>query len=60
MELERYTRAADLGFSMVNSRLAILYYQGGDLNKAKFHYKPRLSKMHLGGLEADLEIRNKL
>lgn len=51
--------ATNLGFSKAHIRVAILYYQVGDLNKDKFHYKAaamagdELARCNLGGLEAN-------
>jgi TPR repeat protein len=37
--LELLARAADLGYSKARHNLATIYYQRGDLKKAKFHYE---------------------
>ena len=37
--IEQYTRAADLGRSKAHSHLGDVYHEGGDLKKAKFHFK---------------------
>ena len=35
--IENYVRAAELGCSKAHNRLGDIYYEGGDLKKAKFH-----------------------
>ena len=35
--IELYIKAAELGFSKAHNHLGMLYYDGGDLKKAKFH-----------------------
>jgi TPR repeat protein len=37
--MELYTRAAELGCSKAHSYLADLFYLGGDMKKAKFHFE---------------------
>ena len=37
--MELYARSADLGFSMAHFILATIYYKGGDMKKAKFHFE---------------------
>ena len=35
--IELYVKAAELGFSKAHDHLGMLYYEGGNLKKAKFH-----------------------
>jgi TPR repeat protein len=35
--IELFTKSADLGFRMAHNRLGGIYYEGGNLKKAKFH-----------------------
>ena len=37
--MEFYTRAAELGFSMASNNLGMLYHEGGNMKKAKFHFE---------------------
>ena len=37
--IEFYAKAADLGHSEAHNHLADIYYEGGDMKKAKFHYE---------------------
>jgi TPR repeat protein len=37
--IDFYTRAADLGSSKAHYNLGAVYYEGGDMKKAKFHYE---------------------
>jgi TPR repeat protein len=37
--IELYTKAAGLGSSKAHYNLGVLYYEGGDLKKAKFHHE---------------------
>jgi TPR repeat protein len=39
MAMELYTKAANLGYSKAHNRLGDIYYEGGDLKKAKFHWE---------------------
>jgi TPR repeat protein len=57
--IELYARAADLGNSEAHYNLGGIYYKGGDLKKAKFHYEAaamagnEMARSNLGGLEAN-------
>jgi TPR repeat protein len=52
-----YVKAAELGCSKAHNSLAGIYFEGGDLKKAKFHYEAaamagdEFARFHLGGLE---------
>ena len=35
--MELFTKSAELGFSKAHSHLGDIYFEGGDLKKAKFH-----------------------
>jgi TPR repeat protein len=54
-----YVRAAELGSSMAHTSLAGIYFEGGDLKKAKFHYEAaamagdEFARFHLGGLAGE-------
>jgi TPR repeat protein len=37
--MELYTGAAELGFSKAHYNLSIIYHEGGDKKKAKFHWE---------------------
>jgi TPR repeat protein len=37
--IELYARAAELGFSQAHCKLGNIYYDGGDMKKAKFHFE---------------------
>jgi TPR repeat protein len=37
--MELYARAADLGSSRAHNNLGVIYHEGGDLKKAKFHFE---------------------
>jgi hypothetical protein len=37
--IEQYTRAADRGYKKAHHHLGMLYHEGGDMKKAKFHYE---------------------
>ena len=37
--MELYVRAAKLGFSKAHSNFGTIYYEGGDMKKAKFHHE---------------------
>ena len=56
--MELYARSADLGFCNANYNLACIYYKGGDMKKAKFHFEAAAMAGHdvardmLGSLEA--------
>ena len=56
--MELYARSADLGFCNANYNLACIYYKGGDMKKAKFHFEATAMAGHdvardmLGSLEA--------
>jgi hypothetical protein len=58
-EKELYTRAADLGNSEAHYNLGGIYYEGGNMKKAKFHYEAvamagnEVARSNLGGLEAN-------
>jgi TPR repeat protein len=57
--LELYARAADLGCSHANCNLGMLYHEGGNLKKAKFHLEAaamaghEIARSKLGFIEAD-------
>ena len=51
--IELYVRAAELGYSMANTSLAGIYFEGGDMKKAKFHYEA-------AAMAGDEVARNKL
>jgi hypothetical protein len=57
--LELYVRAANLGCSMAHYNLGGIYYKGGYLKKAKFHFEAAAmagnerARSDLGGLEAN-------
>jgi len=52
--MELFARAAERGSSQAHSALGSKYLEGGDSNKAKFHYEVAaiviLSSNHLNGL----------
>jgi TPR repeat protein len=54
---ELYIRAADLGDSQAHFKLGNVYYEGGDLKKAKFHFEAaamaghEVARINLGGSE---------
>jgi TPR repeat protein len=58
-EKELYNRAADLGNSEAHYNLGVIYDDGGNLKKAKFHYEAaamagnEMARSHIGGLEAN-------
>jgi TPR repeat protein len=37
--MELYYRSAELGYGKANHRLANIYYEGGNMKKAKFHFE---------------------
>jgi TPR repeat protein len=55
--IELYVRAAELGYSMAHTSLAGIYFEVGDLKKAKFHYESaamagdEVARFHLGVME---------
>ena len=56
--LELLTKAADLGCSKAHNNLAGVYYEGGALKKAKFHFEAaamagdEVARFNIGGMEA--------
>jgi TPR repeat protein len=54
---ELYARAADLGSSKAHDQFAEIYYEGGNLKKAKFHYEAaamagdEVARYNLGNME---------
>jgi TPR repeat protein len=56
--MELLIKSADLGLSKAHCHLADMYFKGGDLNKAKFHYEAaamaghEVARSNLGNLEA--------
>jgi TPR repeat protein len=57
--MELWTQAAKLGYSKAHNNLAGVYYEGGNLKKAKFHYEAaamaghEVARYNLGTFEAD-------
>jgi TPR repeat protein len=57
--IELYARAADLGFSEAHSHLGHMYYDGGDLKKAKLHLEAaamvghEVARCNLGSMELE-------
>jgi len=55
---ELFAKAAELGYSKAHNRQGNIYYEGGDMKKAKFHFEAAAMAGHekarsnLGGLEA--------
>ena len=55
--IELYARAAELGFSEAHSHLGIMYYEGGDLKKAKIHLEAaamaghEAARLNIGSLD---------
>ena len=56
--IKLYIRAADLGDSQAHCNLGKVYYEGGDLTKAKFHYEAAamagldVARLNIGSTEA--------
>jgi len=54
---ELYVRAADLGFNKAHYHLGMLYHEGGNLKKARFHFEAaamlgdELARNNLGSIE---------
>ena len=46
--MELYTRSSDLGFSVAHNELGGIYYQMGDMKKAKFHFEAAAMAGHEG------------
>jgi TPR repeat protein len=46
--IELFTRAADLGDTKAHCHLGMLYHQGGNLKKAKFHFEAAAMAGHEG------------
>jgi tetratricopeptide (TPR) repeat protein len=46
--IELYAQAADLGHSQAHNQLANIYWKGGDMKKAKFHYEAAAIAGHEG------------
>jgi TPR repeat protein len=46
--IELYTKAAELGYSKAHSFLGNIYYEGGDMKKAKFHLEAAAMAGHEG------------
>ena len=57
--MELYARSADLGCSLAHHNLGDIYYDGGDLKKAKFHYEAaamaghEVARCNLGSIEGN-------
>jgi tetratricopeptide (TPR) repeat protein len=55
--MELYVRAADLGFNKAHYLLGMLYHEGGNLKKARFHFEAaamlgdELARNNLGSVE---------
>jgi TPR repeat protein len=55
--IELYVRAANLGYSKAHNNLGTIYYKGGDMKKAKFHFEAaamaghEVARCHLGFME---------
>jgi TPR repeat protein len=56
--IELYARAAELGFSKAHCNLGSIYYEGGDMEKAKFHFEAaamaghEVARNNLGTIES--------
>jgi TPR repeat protein len=57
--MELYARSADLGYSTAHNNLGVIYDEGGNLKKAKFHFEAaamagdEVARYNLGCMEAE-------
>jgi TPR repeat protein len=57
--MELYARSAELGFNKAHYHLGMLYHEGGDLKKAKFHFEAaakaghEVARFNIGMMEAN-------
>jgi TPR repeat protein len=55
--MELFTKSAELGFSKAHSHLGDIYFEGGDLRKAKFHFEAAamagddVARFNIGSIE---------